>query len=67
MLYALSNLGSVTSKICKDIRMLQMEEELFEPFEKDQIGSSAMPFKRNPMKSERVNSFSRNLMQFVNV
>ncbi|CAJ0956757.1 unnamed protein product, partial [Mesorhabditis belari] len=65
LLNALATFGAVTTKICKDIRILQANGELLEPFEKDQIGSSAMPYKQNPMKSERVCSLSRSLMNMA--
>ena len=59
---AVAGLGATSQKICGDIRHLAAWKEVEEPFEKDQIGSSAMAYKRNPMRSERIYSLSRELM-----
>jgi adenylosuccinate lyase len=59
---AISGLGASAQKITGDIRHLAAWKEVEEPFEKDQIGSSAMAYKRNPMRSERIYSLSRELM-----
>ncbi|CAO2655991.1 Nn.00g047940.m01.CDS01 [Neocucurbitaria sp. VM-36] len=59
---AIAGLGASAQKITGDIRHLAAWKELEEPFEKDQIGSSAMAYKRNPMRSERIYSLSRELL-----
>ncbi|CAB3384600.1 Hypothetical predicted protein [Cloeon dipterum] len=59
---ALASLGASVHKMCTDVRLLASLKEVEEPFEKDQIGSSAMAYKRNPMRSERCCALSRHLM-----
>ncbi|MFA5527854.1 MAG: adenylosuccinate lyase [Peptostreptococcales bacterium] len=61
-LSALSAIGQSVHKMTNDIRLLQHLKEVEEPFEKDQIGSSAMAYKRNPMRSERAASLARYVM-----
>jgi len=58
-LAVLSGIAQSAYKFSNDLRILQSFEEIEEPFEKDQIGSSAMPYKRNPMRSERISSLAR--------
>ena len=62
VLNILSEIAQSASKFANDMRLLQHEKELEEPFEKSQIGSSAMAYKRNPMRCERINSLSRHVM-----
>ncbi len=62
VLSVLSGIGQSAHKMATDIRLLANLRELEEPFGKKQIGSSAMAYKRNPMRSERVCSLSRYLM-----
>ncbi len=59
VLNALSAIAQSACKFSNDIRLLQHLKEVEEPFEKKQIGSSAMAYKRNPMRSERIASLSR--------
>ena len=58
----LSGIAQSAHKFSNDIRLLQHLKEIEEPFEKNQIGSSAMAYKRNPMRSERIASLSRYVM-----
>ena len=63
--FVLSTLSGIAQSACKfatDLRLLQNFKEMEEPFEKNQIGSSAMPYKRNPMRSERICALARHIM-----
>lgn len=62
VLNVLSGIAQSAHKFSNDIRLLQHLKEIEEPFEKDQIGSSAMAYKRNPMRSERIASLSNYVM-----
>lgn len=62
MLNILSGIAQSAAKFSNDIRLLQHLKEVEEPFEKGQIGSSAMAYKRNPMRSERIASLARYVM-----
>lgn len=59
VLSAVSGVAASAAKFAGDLRMLQAFGEVEEPFGKDQIGSSAMAYKRNPMRAERINALSR--------
>ena len=65
VLFALSNIAQSAAKFTNDLRLLQHLKEVEEPFEKNQIGSSAMAYKRNPMRSERISSLARYVMADV--
>ncbi|KAG8699937.1 adenylosuccinase ade13, partial [Ceratobasidium sp. 394] len=62
ILQPLASFGATATKIATDLRLLANLKEIEEPFEKDQIGSSAMAYKRNPMRCERICSLARHLM-----
>ena len=62
ILNALSSIAQSACRMANDIRLLQHDRQVEEPFEKNQIGSSAMAYKRNPMRCERICSLSRYLM-----
>ncbi len=62
ILNCLSSIAQSAYRMANDIRLLQHDRQMEEPFEKNQIGSSAMAYKRNPMRCERICSLSRYLM-----
>ena len=62
ILNVLSSIAQSAYRMANDIRLLQHDRQIEEPFEKNQIGSSAMAYKRNPMRCERICSLSRYLM-----
>ena len=62
ILNALSSVAQSCYRMANDIRLLQHDRQIEEPFEKNQIGSSAMAYKRNPMRSERICALARYLM-----
>src|SRR5439155_22836285 len=59
VLAALSGVAQSAAKLATDVRLLQHEGEILEPFESEQVGSSAMAFKRNPMRAERITGLAR--------
>ncbi|MDD7984443.1 adenylosuccinate lyase [Lentisphaera marina] len=65
VLSQLSAIAQSTAKMAGDIRLLSNLQEIEEPFESKQIGSSAMPYKRNPMRSERICSIARYVMSLT--
>ena len=62
VLAVLSGMAQSAHKMATDLRLLAHRKEVEEPFEKEQIGSSAMAYKRNPMRSERICSLARFVM-----
>ena len=65
VLNVLAGIAASAHKFSNDIRLLQHLKEIEEPFEKNQIGSSAMAYKRNPMRSERIASLANYVLWFI--
>jgi len=65
VLSSLSQIAQSLHKMTNDIRLLQSLKEIEEPFEKNQIGSSAMAYKRNPMRSERISSLAKYIINIA--
>lgn len=65
IIHALASFAAGVHRICNDIRLLAMLKEIEEPFETRQVGSSAMPYKRNPARSERATGLARYLMSLA--
>ena len=57
-------MGDAAHKCCTDLRLLAHKQEVEEPFDTNQVGASAMPYKRNPMRCERICSLARNLFMY---
>ena len=66
VLALLSNIAQSAHKFTNDLRLLQNLKEIEEPFEKNQIGSSAMAYKRNPMRSERISALAKYVISLQN-
>jgi adenylosuccinate lyase len=65
VLSILTGIAASANKMAVDIRLLQNLKEIEEPFESKQVGSSAMAYKRNPMRCERICSLSRFVMSLL--
>jgi adenylosuccinate lyase len=65
ILQMLSNIAQSAHKFTNDLRILQHLKEIEEPFKREQVGSSAMPYKRNPIKSERISSLAKFVMSLL--
>jgi adenylosuccinate lyase len=65
VLAALAGIAASAAKFATDLRLLQHEAEMVEPFERDQVGSSAMPYKRNPMRAERMTGLARFVIELA--
>jgi adenylosuccinate lyase len=65
LLSSLAGVAASASKIAHDLRLLQHLKEIEEPFEKNQIGSSAMAYKRNPMRAERITAIARHVISLT--
>jgi len=63
ILGVLSGIAQSAAKFATDLRLLQHEGEILEPFEGEQVGSSAMPYKRNPMRAERMTGLARFIIE----
>jgi adenylosuccinate lyase len=63
VLAALAGVAQSAAKFATDLRLLQHDGEMLEPFESDQVGSSAMAYKRNPMRAERMTSLARFIIE----
>ncbi|MCK4590044.1 MAG: hypothetical protein KAT77_06370 [Nanoarchaeota archaeon] len=66
MTSVLCQIAAAASKMALDVRIMQKDFEVSEPYSKEQTGSAAMPHKKNPMLSERINGFARKLVNYAN-
>jgi adenylosuccinate lyase len=65
VLVACTGIAASAAKFATDLRLLQHDGEVLEPFESEQVGSSAMPYKRNPMRAERITSLARFVIELA--